>query len=277
MRKAASVRHWAANSAHPAAAALRWLRDRWRWFTLPAPKVLVLPMLWLFLALRALVFFLRRLLLAEPLFKAYCTRHGRGVRTGIYIPWVQGRGELVVGDYVYISGKLSIIFGARFSSRPRLVIGDHTDISHETSFVVGREIVIGRHVQIAGGVAFKDSGGHPADPALRRSGAPPDDSDVKPILVHDNVWIGSGALILPGSEIGEGSIVAARAVVSGTVPPYTVVAGNPARKVGTLVPPEGREHLVPPSPAPRASPAERARDPARPARAPGKPMARGGG
>lgn len=251
MLKAASLRHWAANSPHPVAAALRWLRDRWRYFTLPAPRVLVLPMLWLFLGLRGIVFFLRRVLLAEPLFKAYCSRHGRGVTTGIYIPWVRGRGEAIVGDYVYISGKLSIIFGARFSRRPRLVIGDHTDISHETSFVVGREIVIGRHVQIAGGVAFKDSGGHPADPHLRRSGAPPDDEDVKPIIVHDNVWIGTGALILPGSEIGEGSIVSARAVVSGAVAPYTVVAGNPARRIGTLTPPEGREHLAVPTPAPR--------------------------
>lgn len=276
MRRAASVRHWAVNSPHPLAAALRWLRGRWRHFTLPAPRVLVLPMLWLFLVVRAVVFFLRRVLLAEPLFKAYCTRHGRGVRTGIYIPWVQGRGELVVGDHVYISGKLSIIFGARFTSRPRLVIGDHTDISHETSFVVGREIVIGRHVQIAGGVAFKDSGGHPADPQLRRSGAPPDEADVKPIIVHDNVWIGSGVLVLPGSEIGEGSIVAARAVVSGTVPPYTVVAGNPARRVGTLAPPEGREHLVAPAPAPRAA-AGHGGEPVRPgARPRSGPLRQGG-
>lgn len=257
MKWSASFRYWAVHSPHPMAMLLRDLRKRFRHFTLPAPRVIVLPLLWLFLLLRGIVFFLRRVLLAEPLFKAYCSRHGRGVTTGIYIPWVQGRGELVVGDYVHVSGKLSILFGARFVDRPRLVIGDHTDLAHETSFVVGREIRIGSHVQVAGGVGFKDSGGHPADPARRKAGEPPDAADVRPIIVHDNVWIGAGALILPGAEIGEGSIVAARAVVSGPVAPYTVVAGNPARRVGTLAAPD-EPHAVPgtvPPAAPKAAPA----------------------
>lgn len=238
MKWSASFRHWAVHSPHPLAVLLRSLRARFRHFTLPAPKVVVRPLLWIFLLLRGIVYFLRRVLFAEPLFKAYCTRHGRGVTTGIYIPWIQGRGELVVGDYVHVSGKLSVIFGARFVERPRLTIGDHTDIAHECSFVVGREVRIGRHVQIAGRVSFRDSSGHPVDPGRRKAGEPPDATDVKPIIVHDNVWIGVGALLLPGAEIGEGSIVAANAVVSGPVAAYTIVAGNPARRVGLVSPPE---------------------------------------
>jgi acetyltransferase-like isoleucine patch superfamily enzyme len=238
MRLSASFRHWAVHSPHPVAVLMRRVRGRLRYFTLPAPKLIVLPFLWLFLILRSIIFFLRRILIAEPLFKAYCTRHGRGVTTGIFVPWIRGRGELIVGDYVYVSGKLSIMFGARFVERPKLVIGDYSDIAHETSFVVGREIRIGRHVQIAGRVAFRDSAGHPSDPARRMAGEAPHADDVKPIIVHDNVWIGVGALILPGADIGEGSIVSARAVVSGVVPPYTVVAGNPARRIGTLTPPD---------------------------------------
>lgn len=245
MKAVSSFRHWAANSDQPAARLVRALRDRLRYFTLPAPRILVLPYLWIFLAIRGLIFFLRRVLMAEPLLKAYCTRFGRGVTTGIYVPWVRGRGELVLGDYVHVSGKLSINFAARFVERPRLIIGDYTDLAHETSFVVGREIRLGSHVQVAGSVAFRDAGGHPTDPEQRKAGAPPDGSEVKPIIVEDNVWIGVGALILPGSEIGEGSIVAARSVVSGVVAPYTVVAGNPARRIGTLTPPAGREHLAP--------------------------------
>jgi acetyltransferase-like isoleucine patch superfamily enzyme len=232
----ARLRHWAARSAHPAAVALRSARKRFSRFTLPAPRLVVVPMLYVFLALRAIVFFVRRHLLAEPLLKAYCARHGRGVTTGIYVPWVKGRGELVLGDYVRLNGKISIAFAASFVANPRLSIGAHCDIGHNTSFVVGREITIGAHVQIASDVSFRDSGGHASDPALRRAGAPPDVSDVKPIVVHDNVWIGAGALILPGSDIGEGSIVAARSVVSGVVAANTVVAGNPARRVSTLTP-----------------------------------------
>lgn len=47
---------------------------------------------------------------------------------------------------------------------------------------------------------------------------------------HD-VWIGAGATVMPGVEIGSGAIVAARSVVSADVPPYAIVAGNPARIV----------------------------------------------
>lgn len=232
----ARLRHWAASSSHPLAGLARRLRRGLRHASLPAPKILVLPYLWLFLGLRALVFFLRRRLLAEPLLKAYCTRHGRGVTAGIYVPWVKGRGQLVLGDRVCLNGKVSISFAARWSPSPLLEIGDDSDIGHDTTFVIGREIRIGRKVLIASGVSIRDSAGHASDPALRRAGAPPPDEEVRPVRIHDNVWIGSGAVILPGAEIGEGSVVAAMSVVSSTVAPNTVVAGNPARRVANLTP-----------------------------------------
>lgn len=247
---APSLRQWLARSPHPVATRVRGVLRGLRGATLPAPRILVVPYLWIFLFLRAIVFGARRLLLAEPLFKAYCSKVGTGVTTGIYVPWVQGKGELVVGDHVCVSGKLSIKFAARFSSRPRLEIGDHTDIAHDCKIVIGKEVTIGSRVEIASGVTIRDTGGHPADPARRAAGAPPDDGDVKPVAIHDNVWIGSNALVLPGCTIGEGSIVSAHSVVAGNVAPYTIVAGIPARRVGTLSPPPDRAHL-----APAASPA----------------------
>ncbi len=53
----------------------------------------------------------------------------------------------------------------------------------------------------------------------------------KPIIIEDKVWIGINATILPGVRIGYGSIVGANSVVTGDVPPMTIVAGNPARIV----------------------------------------------
>lgn len=247
--RSVAFRHWAASSPHPAARTLRSVRTRLRHFTLPAPRLVIKPYLATFLALRAIVFFLRRVLVAEPFLKAYCTHFGRGVTTGIFVPWVHGRGELVLGDYVHISGKLNVTFAARFVERPRLTIGDHADIAHDASFVVGREIRLGAHVQVGRSVSFRDASGHHADPTLRLAGAPPDPAEVKPIIVHDNVWIGTQVMVMPGAEIGEGSIVAANSVVSGYVAPYTIVAGNPARRIGTLTPLAGREHLAPAAPA----------------------------
>lgn len=230
----AGLRHWAVHSPHPAAALVRGVKRAAARFTLPAPRIIVVPMLYVFLFLRGVVFFLRRHFLAEPLLKAYCSSFGRGVTTGIYVPWVKGRGELILGDGVCFNGKVSIGFAAQFVPKPRLVIGSHTDIGHDASFVIGREIRIGEHVLIAARVSLRDSSGHASDPQLRRAGAPPPADEVRAIEIGDNVWIGAGAVILPGTQIGEGSIVAALSVVSGVVQPYTVVAGNPARRIGKL-------------------------------------------
>jgi maltose O-acetyltransferase len=53
--------------------------------------------------------------------------------------------------------------------------------------------------------------------------------------VEDYVWIGTGALILPGVKLGTGCVVAAGSVVTKSVEPYTIVAGNPARKINERI------------------------------------------
>ncbi len=51
----------------------------------------------------------------------------------------------------------------------------------------------------------------------------------KQVIIEDDVWIGSGAVILPGILIGKGAVVGAGAIVTKNVPPYAIVVGNPAR------------------------------------------------
>jgi acetyltransferase-like isoleucine patch superfamily enzyme len=58
----------------------------------------------------------------------------------------------------------------------------------------------------------------------------------RPITVGNDVWVGHAAFVRPGVTIGDGSIVAANAVVTRDVAPYTIVAGNPARVVGQRFP-----------------------------------------
>ena len=58
----------------------------------------------------------------------------------------------------------------------------------------------------------------------------------RPVVIGDDVWVGGGAIILPGVTIGEGSTVAAGAVVTRDVEPFTLVAGNPARLLRRLKP-----------------------------------------
>lgn len=65
-----------------------------------------------------------------------------------------------------------------------------------------------------------------------------------PVHIKKGVWIGAGAIILPGITIGEYSVVAAGAVVTKDVPPYTLVAGVPAKAMKKLVLPKFRPNSV---------------------------------
>jgi acetyltransferase-like isoleucine patch superfamily enzyme len=221
-------------SPRPVARGLRALRRGVRNFTLPAPRVVVKPMLWSFLAVRLVYYCAVRLFICEPLFKASCKQYGRGVRTDVYIHFIQGQGDIILGDDVLIDGKCSFTFASRYTTHPTLEIGDHSGVGHNCSFTIGNRITIGRFCRLASDSCLFDSSGHASDPTARQTGTPAPEQDVRPIVIADNVWIGRSCIIYPGVTIGEGSIVSAGSVVVGTVPPYTVVAGNPARKIATL-------------------------------------------
>lgn len=235
-----SVRQFLAVSDHWFARRARTFRRRWHTFALPVPKPIDKVILSIFLFLRSAYYWCRRVAVAEPLFKAYCRSYGRRLRTDMFIHWVQGRGDIVIGDDVLIDGKCSFTFAARYTQRPTLIVGSGTGIGHECAFTIGKSITIGRKCRIAAGVWMFDSHGHPADPHTRLHDHAAPDSEVKPISIGDNVWIGGRAVIYPGVTIGEGSVVSACAVVTNDVPAYSIVAGNPARRIGTLAQPPAR-------------------------------------
>ncbi len=96
---------------------------------------------------------------------------------------------------------------------------------------------IGRYCQIASGVRFVTAGANHAldglstfpfpafDPACMGEYHP----DTRDMVIGNDVWIGFGAVLCPGTTIGNGVIVGAGAVVRGAVPDYAVVTGNPAQ------------------------------------------------
>jgi acetyltransferase-like isoleucine patch superfamily enzyme len=205
-----------------------------RTFTLPAPRAVFRPILFAFLALRTSWFFVKRIFFCEPLFKAYCTKVGKNVRTGPFLQFVQGAGRLEIGDDVAIYGKASFIFASRYSDEPTLTIGPHSHIGHNCSFVVGRSVTIGEYCQMAPDVVIFDASGHPSDPAARERGEPAPLESVKPVVIERNVWLGRGAMIFPGVTVGENSVISAHAVVMASVPPNSLMMGNPARRMGTV-------------------------------------------
>lgn len=83
---------------------------------------------------------------------------------------------------------------------------------------IGDDCQIGPAVQIY-------AADHPRDPAVRRSGL----ESGKPVKIGRNVWIGGGAIILPGVTVGDDAIIGAGSVVTRDVPAGATVMGNPAR------------------------------------------------
>lgn len=89
-----------------------------------------------------------------------------------------------------------------------------------------RKVLIGDYVFIAHEVVIAD-----LDAAVPLSWKR-HEADVPAIVIGDNAWVGARATLLADCRIGEGAIVGAGAVVRGNVPPYSIVAGNPAAVVG---------------------------------------------
>lgn len=126
-----------------------------------------------------------------------------------------------------------------------VLIGDRTFLSGST-IVCADKVDIGNDVLISWGCTIVDHNSHAVDWASRKNDVvawgqgKKDWSGVKinPVKICDRAWIGFNVIILKGVTIGEGAIVGAGSVVTKDVPPYTIVAGNPARTIREIPPDE---------------------------------------
>lgn len=105
-------------------------------------------------------------------------------------------------------------------------VGKNVVINFNCNFVDDGEIHIGDNCMIGPAVTFATAV-HPISPALRRHVLQYN----KPIRIGNNVWIGAGAIILPGVTIGDNSIIGAGSVVTKDVEPDTIAVGNPAHVI----------------------------------------------
>ncbi len=128
--------------------------------------------------------------------------------------------------------------GTIFYAPKRMSIGNNVYIGKyctlEADIEIGNGVLIANNVGLIGkydhdytciGKAIKDS------PWIGDSNYNFKGKDLK-IVIEDDTWIGYGSIVVSGVKIGKGSIVAAGSVVLKDIPPYSIVAGNPAKVIG---------------------------------------------
>lgn len=176
---------------------------------------------------------------------------GRDVRFYLGGGILNGTGHkenVQLGDHVFVKGWLVV------DKSGQITIDDYTTIHPRTIIHSQDGITIGRYCQIASDVYIEDTNSHATDALERRQmtfniahGKEHTHLAVPrtaPIHIGNDVWIGRRAMIYKGVTIGDGAIVAAGAVVTHDVPPYTIAAGNPARVVKVLRPSDGSANDV---------------------------------
>mgnify|MGYP002610713010 FL=1 len=112
-----------------------------------------------------------------------------------------------------------VVVGEEFEIGDNSTVGFRSDIYGPVK--IGKDVMIGPEVAI-----YTHNHKHDEiDIPMIKQGY----TENKPVYIEDNVWIGRRVLIMPGVCIGTGSIVAAGAVVTKNVEPYSIVGGNPAK------------------------------------------------
>lgn len=152
---------------------------------------------------------------------------------GIFTPVNTGSASSTVPNFRYMKDQIK---------HPNVTIGEYSYGTPQIRWLIGKERVsIGKFCSFSPGVQILMSGNHPIDTVSSYPFAslkdlwpgalgecPTAKGDVQ--IGHD-VWVGLDAVILSGVTVGDGAVIAAKAVVTKDVPPYAIAAGNPARIV----------------------------------------------
>jgi len=113
--------------------------------------------------------------------------------------------------------------GFEIRSPRRLTIGANSCIGHRATLDARGGLTIGANVNLSSEVMIWTAQHDYRDPMFG--------TNVEPVAIGDYAWLGPRCIILPGVTVGEGAVVAAGAVVTKDVEPYTVVGGVPAQKI----------------------------------------------
>ncbi|MFD5630951.1 MULTISPECIES: sugar O-acetyltransferase [unclassified Streptomyces] len=128
-----------------------------------------------------------------------------------------------LGEEVHVRPPLHVDYGSNITIGARTFVNYNLTALDVAAITIGEDCQIGPNVQLL-------TPTHPLEPQPRRDKL----EAARPITIGDNVWLGGGAIVLPGVSIGDNAVIGAGAVVTKDVPEGVVAVGNPARPVRTL-------------------------------------------
>jgi acetyltransferase-like isoleucine patch superfamily enzyme len=148
----------------------------------------------------------------------------------------------VIGPNVSLSAGVSPAH--ELGDRELVTIGDGCLIGKGSGIVAHEQVVIADHVFTGHNVYITDANHGYEDPRLPIG---QQFAEARPVSVGEGSWLGHGAIVLPGADIGRHVVVGAGAVVTGTLPDFCVAVGNPARVIRRYVTGDGWVDVEPSS------------------------------
>ncbi len=152
-----------------------------------------------------------------------------------------GSGRVALGTGVILGYKPGLRLGTgeillQARGKSSIAIGESTRLSNNVALVAVQSITIGARCLIGDSVCLMDCDFHEITPSTRNHSH----GKTVPVVVGNNVWLGSRVMVLKGVEIGDNTAVAAGSIVTRSLPSNVVAAGSPARVVRSIA--EQREH-----------------------------------
>jgi FkbH-like protein len=171
---------------------------------------------------------------AAAIFLRACTHVGRGARV-IGKPLIRNEGRIVIGRRLRLTSRWNPV---EFVAEPggAIEIGDDVAINYGTLVSARSRVRIGHRAQIGNLCIIADT----ELPNASADGGKAYD-EPQPIEIGDDVWLAVRVTVMPGARIGDGAVITAGSVVTGTIPRRVVAGGVPARVLRSLDLPDGDE------------------------------------
>ncbi len=174
-----------------------------------------------------------RVLYYEPMFKSACRAVGPGFKlwyAGNGICRILGNLQIFFGKNVHMFDNITLV-GVRVYDEPEFHVGDNTYLGPAMTVLSAQSIRIGRWNLFSHNITIADNPSHPHDALLRLApgGGLPPENTIRPVGIGDFCMFGPHCFIYPGTTVGDGVFARAGTHLSGDIPPFALVGGNPAR------------------------------------------------